>query len=848
MSDLKTADIIKLALENCASEPVHIPGIVQPFGCIIAINPEDETMAYASENTEQVIGLSAVNLLGGNAGEILGHDVMHDIRNVLGLRDISEQSTILGTREINGQSCSVSGFLSQGYFILEIERFQKPLFANSDKLMTISALMKSVLKCDTQSELFQVTVSLIRTLSGYDRVMLYRFDKDFNGEVVAESLIGKMEPFQGLRFPSWDIPAQARAIMAKIPLRIIQDVNQIAIPLLAQSDSLPPLDISLAKSRGVSPIHIEYLKNMGCQATMTLTLKVGEALWGVMSFHSTKPHVPDASLREVVTHFAQIFSSKLESIIQNDRLNLVQEVDNITSNTLKAIDSDLSIEESMPAIAPAILKVLDAQSLASLERSRVFNFGNVPEQSVLTKLLEMSEESSEDVIVHENLGKIFPELKSDLNGCAGVILVKSAENRALCIFRQETSQSIYWAGNPDKTIETDGGQHKLSPRHSFSRYLVESQGQCAEWSEQDLYFAQRIWILIRNSERRFLKNTLSRQQSIMIDELHHRVRNILALVRSVSRQSKRRYGSLTSYSRALESRIQALAAVHNITSGTRVASVSIQQMIDQEFAPYILPNVDRLVLSGPDAFLLAEFAPVFSLVIHELVTNAAKYGALSVDDGQVTVSATKTEQGVTLIWQESGGPAVTPPEERGFGTTLIESAVPHELNGRASLFFEASGVRADIFLPLKIIDQTRFSDFKVGEIPESIFAGPPESFDRSNFKGAVMVLEDNFILARDLGDDLNDMGFDPVVIMAKPQQALEFLETHTPNCAVLDVNLGEQTSEVVALKLLELNVRFVFVTGYGDQVKLDPKLSQVPIYTKPVSLGELGTGLAQILS
>lgn len=219
---------------------------------------------------------------------------------------------------------------------------------------------------------------------------------------------------------------------------------------------------------------------------------------------------------------------------------------------------------------------------------------------------------------------------------------------------------------------------RLSPRGAFSAYLAEARGRSKPWSEQDLYFSSRIWSLVNSVERRVMMTSLTRQQQIMINELNHRVRNILALIRSVSQQARRSsYGSLESYSRSLESRIQALAASHNLASGSVVATVPIVKLITTEFEPFGLEASDRYTLTPIEGALRAEVAPIFSLVIHELVTNAVKYGALSNDTGTVELSLSQRDEGMELLWIERGGPLVTEPAELGFGSTLINQAIPH---------------------------------------------------------------------------------------------------------------------------------------------------------------------------
>jgi two-component sensor histidine kinase/CheY-like chemotaxis protein len=339
--------------------------------------------------------------------------------------------------------------------------------------------------------------------------------------------------------------------------------------------------------------------------------------------------------------------------------------------------------------------------------------------------------------------------------------------------------------------------------------------------------------LLSAAERQAFMADLSRQQNLMINELNHRVRNILALVKSVSQRARKEEGSLESYSKALESRIMALAAAHEIGAGSAHASVSVRHIINLELRPY--DTGSRFAVSGVDFEILAEVAPIFALVIHELMTNAVKYGALSVSAGRVDVEIAASGNGASLCWLESGGPTVVEPERFGFGTTLIQQAIPHEMNGRASIEFQPGGVTARLFLPSTVLDDNQ-RDSNPARLQPDIREKPTSATNGYVDGGVVLLVEDNFVIASGMASELREFGFCEVEICATAQIALEWLEAMTPDAAILDVNLGQgRTSYDVALALYEKTVPLAFVTGYGDGISVPARLSDVPVLTKPVS-------------
>lgn len=845
-------DAIRRAMEECAAEPVHIPGRVQPFGCVISADAKSGTIQYASKNCADIIGFDVPDLLNASLRDVFGPDLVHALRNVAAQPDFDSASVALGAFEINGLNVESHAFSSGDQHVLEFEAESAVALASDQALDVLSMLIDTVHKCGTQDELFAATADVMRHLSGYDRVMIYKFDADFNGEVVAEVKRASMEPFLGLRFPSYDIPAQARALMAKLPLRFIEDCELEPVPLIAAGDALPELDITYAASRGVSPVHMVYLKNMGTQATMTLSIVIGGKLWGMISFHHSRRKIPPARLRPVLTKFTLIFSAKLETLQQNRLLHQINNVDQIKNKLLLEIENDEDMSSYFPAIAPTLTKVLRANGASIIFGSQSRGFGQVPGQSVLREMLGLCHSNPDGMFSTKNLAKQFPHLATDLNGVAGAFAFAIKPERAICFFREETETKITWAGNPDKEIETVSGTARLKPRGSFMTYLEQVSGESDPWTDQDLFFLQRIWAIVDSAERRALLNVLNRQQTLMINELNHRVRNILTLVRSVSQQAQRRYGSLNSYSKSLEARIQALAAVHDISSGSNVLSIEIQTLIRAEFRPYEAEDAGQVSLTGENPRIHADVAPIFSLVIHELTTNAAKYGALSVDTGSVSVLVERHPNGFNITWKEAGGPTVSEPDERGFGSTLIQQAIPYELKGKSELVFAPSGVEATLFVPDELFDQDagrvqRLDD--QGSPHPMLSVSEKAGIPVSALKGTALVLEDNFIIAREMGDQLVDFGFEDVVKFATVAEVLDFVEGEEPAVAILDMNLGNgQTSEAAALRLQEMKVAFVFVTGYGDNAELPKALKSIPTLTKPIEPQELRNALTIQLS
>ncbi|WP_300030637.1 HWE histidine kinase domain-containing protein [uncultured Roseobacter sp.] len=842
MKGLTDAELAE-ALETCAAEPIHIPGSVQAFGAIVAADSDTSVITHASENSADVLGIRAAELLGTKLDSFVGKDIWHALQNALSRASIVSRPALLGDFSIGNHMATVRAFKVAGTVVLEFEKCQQTVFSGPEGLQTLRMFMDNIESATDETLLFSLTVDLLRHITGYNRVMIYRFDHEFNGEVLAENRRSNMQSFEGLHFPHWDIPAQARALMEKLPLRVIEDAGQGHIPLRALSADLEPLDLTLAATRGASPLHLEYLRNMGSQATMTLTVKVDGKLWGIISFHHEKPRAPVPALREVLISIAQVFSAKLQVFQQQARLALVSRVDSLKDDAL--LDSD--VESGVTAFLASVLKTLDADGVIIVRDDVVRQLGQVPDPELIAAL-KSSTGDPQTVRSFNALSESFPSHDHARNGCAGAIVFGPEENQWLLVFRNEIEQQISWAGNPEKTVETVDDRLRLSPRGSFATYLEQVRGHAEAWRDQDLYFASRLWAVVNTIERRELITSLNRQQNMMIQELNHRVRNILALVRSVSKQAQQSsYGSLNSYARALEARIYALAASHELASTSLNAVVGIEELVAREFKPFDEGAKNRYTISGAQKSFRAEVAPIFSLVVHELVTNAVKYGALSNEAGTVAADFRQDDGGLIMEWTEQGGPPVREPDELGFGSSLIKQAVPYELDGDAELIFRETGIYARFFLPAKLFDQS--AKHVLSDEPDAVqTAYDAQAFLDAASGATCLIVEDNYMIARATQDDLLSFGVRECERVNDLEGAFDYLSSVRPTFAILDFNLSDgETSFPVAQFLQEADIPFFFVTGYGEDESTPIAFRSAVKLVKPVPVDLLKSTVARML-
>ncbi len=301
----------KVDLTNCDREPIHILGAVQPFGFLITVNAE-WTVTRASENLPEFVGQSLTHILGAQLETIFTPQAIHAIRNRVTLlrgADAVERLFALQLAK-DGPLFDVAVHFSGPALVIEAEPHQGE---HLDVTNQVRTLMARLTQMDSIPAFYREAARQARLLTGFDRVMIYRFDHSGAGEVVAEALRPGVDSFLGLNYPASDIPAQARALYVRNLFRIIADVKAKPVPLLAAAADSQALDQSLSLLRSVSPIHIEYLTNMGVDASLSISIVVEGRLWGLFACHHYAPLLPSFSQRSAAELYGQMFSLMLES-------------------------------------------------------------------------------------------------------------------------------------------------------------------------------------------------------------------------------------------------------------------------------------------------------------------------------------------------------------------------------------------------------------------------------------------------------------------------------------------------------------------------------------------------------
>ncbi|HEY6256843.1 MAG TPA: HWE histidine kinase domain-containing protein [Xanthobacteraceae bacterium] len=324
------------------------------------------------------------------------------------------------------------------------------------------------------------------------------------------------------------------------------------------------------------------------------------------------------------------------------------------------------------------------------------------------------------------------------------------------------------------------------------------------------------------------RKSAEERQNLLVREVDHRARNALAVVQSIVRLT--RAESKEAYIAAVEGRITALSRAHVLLSQSRWQGANLSRILDEELAPYRRSEVERITTSGPEVFLEPATAQILALALHELATNAAKYGALSSVHGRVRLSWELGANGLTLQWVESGGPTVQPPFSEGYGTRVISASVERQLDGRATFDWQVEGLRFRMSIPLG--ERAKTEESVAGE--HKATAGGNGAGAREVVPGnKLLLVEDEALTGMMMTDMLTELGFEVIGPFGRVADAMAALGREDFHAAVLDVNLDGEVVYPVADVVVARGVPFVFVTGYSAE-GIDRRFAQVPVLQKPI--------------
>ncbi len=836
------------ALDDCDREPIHQIGSVQDFGGLIALD-EHWHITHFSDNCADLLGIDANPTIGSALAEILIPDALEQLKEAASrINSDKKVEQVFGLQLCSSTPLFDCAIHASGRgLVLEFEPHSE---SYDEQLKPVGALIARLSGINDLAELCDAAVEAVRELTGYDRAMVYKFRRDDSGEVIAESAAEGMEPYLGLRYPREDIPLPARALFLRNRVRVLADVAAEASPIRS-GETNRPLDLSLSVLRASAPVHLQYLRNMGVAATLTIAIIRQGKLWGLISCHHNTPKRPPYALRTVVEMFSQVFSLMLDRILVDVSESLRARAQQLHNELVQRFDGDTTIVNDIPLLENVLRHTIAHDGMSLWMDDEYRTFGEAPSARQFAKLIpELSALSTGEVFTSVNLSEQIEEAQDFADTVTGALAlpISRTPRDYLVLWRKPLAQTVRWGGEPAKVYTP--GTSRLEPRSSFAAWSETVEGQSEEWSDDELVVAEQLRLTLIEVVLRMTdeiareRRRAQEQQELLIAELNHRVRNILHLTRSLVMQSEKEARSVTGFATLVGGRIAALASAHDNITREKWSAASLLSLVGSEFAAYVWDKQERFCFSGKDVMVKPEAYTVLALVIHELVTNSVKYGAMSGDAGSVEIALSQARAGdLNIAWRERGGPPVTAPKRRSFGSIIIERSIPFELQGEAELRFETGGVEADFTLPARYLEgetagNTAYPASK--ETDAAALAAP-----RANtLPERVLVVEDNMIIALSTEDSLADLGVAQIDLQSTVAGTLAAIAENPPDFAIIDYNLGTESSLTITKELAERKIDFVLATGYSEMGEQLEGLGASGMMQKPYGTEEIAAALS----
>lgn len=481
-------------LSNCERELIHLAGSIQPHGVLLVLREPDLTVIQASTNTMEYIGIAHGQLLGARL-ESLGGDFAEQVARMTRESLLTLPSPIRCRVQLGDAVRSFQGMIHRqprSGVIVELEPTLEDEVAIAPEYLpqVLATSIGRITSAPTIRALADEVVRCIRELTNYDRVMVYQFDTDGHGEVIAEAREERLEPLIGLHYPASDIPQRARELYLRNRVRVLVDVRYEPVPVVPRHT--PPtgeeLDMSLCALRSMSPLHLQYLQNMGVTATLVASLVREGRLWGLVACHhySTKSVTYDMRAAcELISEVVSTRVSALENRAQVEAELFVRELENglvVAATETGDWRDALFTDPSAQLLAP-----FEANGAALFYEGDIITAGTTPDRTELRALAAWLEEHMREPLFQTSaLPKLNEELAPLAPEATGVLAIELSRRDAeyLVWFRPEQIHTVTWAGNPKKPVVVGNDPRDLSPRRSFAAWSELVQGTAKPWSQQ----------------------------------------------------------------------------------------------------------------------------------------------------------------------------------------------------------------------------------------------------------------------------------------------------------------------------------------------------------------------------
>ena len=493
-------------LARCDAEPIHAPGAIQPHGVLLAVDA-DARVVMASANLDAMCGRAPTDLLGRPLSALVGDEVAAQVARAASSGEPAEPCSM--RLALDGRRLEGTAHRRGDLILLELE---PELEAPGELDALLGGALARLQTASGLAELHAITAAQIHALAGFERVMVYRFDEDEHGEVVAEVRPPDLDPYLGLHYPASDIPAPARALYLRSWLRLIPDAREAAVPLVSAGAALPSqppasIDLGGAALRAVPAVHLEYLGNMGVRASMSVSIVVRGRLWGLIACHHREVRRVPYRVRSACELVGRLVSLQIAALEELEERRVWSERQVHIEEAVRAVRQEEDVFAGLLRAPGALLAVASAGGAALvLGGEHIGSAGAAPPAGDVERLAAWLEQGFPDGHRSHALGRDFEPARRYRDRASGVLAVPIPRPGPsfLLLFRPELVETVSWGGDPRRPIDNVDEAGRIHPRRSFATWRERVEGQSRRFSAVEAQLAAEL-------RRRLIELDLERQ-------------------------------------------------------------------------------------------------------------------------------------------------------------------------------------------------------------------------------------------------------------------------------------------------------------------------------------------------
>ena len=491
-------------LQNCEDEPIRTPGAIQPHGLLFMLSRDDFRVEVISDNVGQLLGITSRQWLGQPLSQ---HWTPQNVsaleRHRQRIDDGDAEAAFEIVINVDGEERLFDARLcrqSEQHLLLELDNNRK----QEDRspypvidILAVQAILSRMGRRDCVASLADAVVREVKSVTGFDRVMVYRFHADFHGEVIAESVADDWEPYMGLHFPESDIPRQARALYCENPIRAIASSSYEPVSLLAANatQGVSAIDLSHSQLRSVSPIHLEYLRNMGVGSSMSISLMDGDQLWGLIACHHKTSRYFDFRSRKACELLGTTFSLMLLQLEESEHSRELVRLQDIERQLIAFMSDTVPFIDGAFRYLPNLSDMTNADGSVSVSDGVISGVGLMPSEEHIEQFVDwLAQRDRFEVYSSHSISQDFPDARQWAHNLRGVLVIEISRERRqfLLCFRRQAIHAVTWAGDPNKNVASAGKDERLKPRESFKAWEQEVSDKSEEWSNMEISVAHTL--------------------------------------------------------------------------------------------------------------------------------------------------------------------------------------------------------------------------------------------------------------------------------------------------------------------------------------------------------------------